>query len=354
MFMHSVPVRLAFDKGFFEVLADFVASRKAPLLPCVDIAASITMLVSNAVCSVVFDPDQKNCGSVEKAFKKLEACGMLAQYIRCSTANTPELIGNIGVLKVYDELIKCSALVKKKFAIGQPCGDVVHSILHGTDYSKRNTDLIKKLKTIISYADIMQPKTQQPNGGLRMCRYCNKSGHSQEFQKSLKQCSRCRMTYYCSKECQKADWKVHKGTCRHTSKASNKTFEASQHAVLNFCQKNYAAVMKRIVKVCDETGLKKGELLLELEIKPNDKSGITLAFLDPPEFKIAEARGYFEGSRPNEPDWFYEKADYDFYHKNISSVVANVKDQFSRMRKSHVLCLVRHPGSVSCIQEGVL
>ena len=112
----------------------------------------------------LFSTKNKVCGSVEKAFKKLEACGMLAQYIRCSTANTPELIGNIGVLKVYDELIKCSALIKKKFAIGQPCGDVVHSILHGTDYSKRNTDLIKKLKTIIvSYADIMQPKTQ-PNG----------------------------------------------------------------------------------------------------------------------------------------------------------------------------------------------
>ena len=44
---------------------------------------------------------------------------MLAQYIRCSTANTPELIGNIGVLKVYEELIKCSALIKKMCALGQ-------------------------------------------------------------------------------------------------------------------------------------------------------------------------------------------------------------------------------------------
>ena len=30
-------------------------------------------------------------------------------------------------------------------------------------------------------------------------------------------CSRCRAAYYCSKECQRAAWKKHSGTCRPPS-----------------------------------------------------------------------------------------------------------------------------------------
>lgn len=37
--------------------------------------------------------------------------------------------------------------------------------------------------------------------------HCNKCGVARE---NLQVCQRCRRAYYCSKECQKADWKVHK------------------------------------------------------------------------------------------------------------------------------------------------
>mmetsp|Transcript_28874 Transcript_28874/g.32381 ORF Transcript_28874/g.32381 Transcript_28874/m.32381 type:complete len:571 (+) Transcript_28874:28-1740(+) len=350
LFMHAVPVKLAFDKGFFEVLGKFVASRKAPLLPCTDIAGSITMLVSNAICSIFFD--EKISSNLEKSFKKLEACGMLAQYIRCSTIDDPELIGNIGVLKVYDELIKCSVLIKKKFAPGQPCGEVVSSILNGKKYSMKNIELIKRLKTIASFAEIMQPQKEltHKDGDLtlnRICRYCDKSDPSQEFQNSLKACSKCKSTYYCSKECQVADWKKHKKNCRSNTKASNKAFDATQNAPINFAQKNYAAIVKRLVKVIDESGFKKSELLLELDFTPSN-DGIAPTLKDPPEFKISESRGYFEGSRPNEPDWFYKGEDMKIYRENIKSVVAAVKDTFNRITNIHVLCLVRHPSGVSC------
>ena len=49
-----------------------------------------------------------------------------------------------------------------------------------------------------------QPK---PQGKLRVCCYCcNHSNHT-------KLCSKCRSVYYCSKECQKNHWKVHKKYC---------------------------------------------------------------------------------------------------------------------------------------------
>ncbi|CBN79557.1 conserved unknown protein [Ectocarpus siliculosus] len=47
--------------------------------------------------------------------------------------------------------------------------------------------------------------------GSRKCAQCGKSG------KPL-QCSRCRKVAYCSKECQRRDWKSHKPSCREWSK----------------------------------------------------------------------------------------------------------------------------------------
>lgn len=41
----------------------------------------------------------------------------------------------------------------------------------------------------------------------KVCGHCGKS-------ENLKTCNRCRLTRYCGPECQKADWKKHKATCR--------------------------------------------------------------------------------------------------------------------------------------------
>lgn len=42
-----------------------------------------------------------------------------------------------------------------------------------------------------------------------VCKSCKKMG------KDLKICTGCRLAWYCSSECQKNDWKVHKPYCQH-------------------------------------------------------------------------------------------------------------------------------------------
>jgi len=39
--------------------------------------------------------------------------------------------------------------------------------------------------------------------------------HCDTISKNMKKCSRCKCVYYCSSECQLADWKKHKKICKH-------------------------------------------------------------------------------------------------------------------------------------------
>jgi len=43
---------------------------------------------------------------------------------------------------------------------------------------------------------------------------CAKCGKEQYLVGRLKKCTVCQKTYYCSRECQKSDWKRHKKICR--------------------------------------------------------------------------------------------------------------------------------------------
>ena len=192
-----------FCSGFFDTLAEFIQARNAPLLPCPDVAETICLLASNAFCTLMFKTDPL---PVEKIFKKWESCGMLKEYIRCTTI--PQAADAFmfppGILKVYEELSNnCTLLVKKKFKEGEPCGDVITAILTGKDGSRiKRMQVIHKLEEIASYAKILQPEECQlgyDGEGNKICRKCNKYGTSVEFQKSLMKCSRCKSVFYCSK-----------------------------------------------------------------------------------------------------------------------------------------------------------
>ncbi len=56
------------------------------------------------------------------------------------------------------------------------------------------------------------------NGGFKaeICETCDKCGKSvfETFQITIKRCGKCQRRYYCSRECQKKDWMVHKLSCK--------------------------------------------------------------------------------------------------------------------------------------------
>ncbi|KAL7546963.1 hypothetical protein ACHAWF_010279 [Thalassiosira exigua] len=350
-FRHAIPCKVAFEKDFFGALSKFVAA--APPALASDDAESIVMMVTNAVIAVVFGGGSI-LPSSESAFRKLHSSGALEQYLRLSSS-TACLNDNPGVLKFYDELLLCPAFIKSTFVAGQPCGDVAMQIL--SDDTIRQRAVVQKLSTIVAFTNLIQKQSGVPQSlqslkeGIKMCRHCGKMEHTLEFQQSLQKCSRCKSPFYCSKECQRADWKKHKPICKPVSSSAVEANAFSENSVLNFCKSNYIAIMKEIVKVSEKTGKDKSDLALELDFAPpaNGSSLAPPALKSPPEFKIAESRGYFEGSRPNEPDWFYKDVDRGVYNANMWALLPVWKDTYERLEDRHLLGIVRSPsGDTGC------
>mmetsp|Transcript_19975 Transcript_19975/g.49097 ORF Transcript_19975/g.49097 Transcript_19975/m.49097 type:complete len:366 (+) Transcript_19975:78-1175(+) len=208
---HAVPVAIALEGEFFQVLANFIRARQGgSSLPAPMICTQINSIIfwSLSVATTRFDP----CWSKEKYFDTLESSGMLEQFLRVVTVpQFPE--SDTLMSNVLDTLASCRDLLSKKFKKGTPCGDTLRAIADGKDGSKTERPVImQRLRGLVGLVDMMKPmddtvlKSQQ-------CGHCGKSGTSKEFQLSLLLCSRCRLTRYCSKECQRADWKEHKKTC---------------------------------------------------------------------------------------------------------------------------------------------
>ena len=54
---------------------------------------------------------------------------------------------------------------------------------------------------------------------ISVCTTCSKTA----TEASLKQCGKCHITQYCSKECQQANWKTHKKACK-PSKSTDRPY----------------------------------------------------------------------------------------------------------------------------------
>jgi hypothetical protein len=340
LFMHQMPCKLAYEMDLFQVIAKLSS---APSKISADPAEIITLLVSNALVSTFV---HTGLPSTEQAFKMLESCGMLEQFIRLSVMSPSS---EPGVLKFYDELLQCKSLVKKCFAKDQPCGEAVQEILNNSRVP--NQAVLSRLKLIMSFNNFVKKQSEMPSGikeGYKYCRNCNKLDVTLEFQNSLKRCSRCRQAYYCSRECQVADWKSHKPLCQPITRSDETEQLWTEQTVHDFILNNYASILREIVEASSETGLDKCDLLLELDFYNSDND-VAPALRSPPEFEVADSKGYFEGDRPNEPDWFRKNEDKVAYKKNISSFTKVLKDTYNRLTDNHLLLVVRNPdGNAGC------
>ena len=131
----------------------------------------------------------------------MNSCGMLEQFIRLSVC-CPAPYGDV-VLGCYDEILNHSSLVRKRFAEYCPCGKAAVEIILGTSSLKQHP-YASKLQLIMSFSRFLKAQEEDApsafKGGYYMCKNCKKvDQQSLQYQASLKKCTICKCTFYCSK-----------------------------------------------------------------------------------------------------------------------------------------------------------
>ena len=135
--------------------------------------------------------------------------------------------------------------------------------------------------------------------------------HNVSLLDTLLETSFCKCAYYCSRDCQKSDWKAHKKTCVETSDSRLKEVEASQQLPLTFATRNYYEIMTSLLQVLDEHSLTIITLvLLELDFFGKGSGAARTritppALCTPPQFKIVPTERYVTPIPDRAPNWFY-------------------------------------------------
>ena len=278
---------IAFHTSFYTELAKFISSI-APKLPCPPVTQSFIYIVNFTAWRYGKDHEK-----IDLLWKRLESCGILAQFIRCSTMEL-NYGDNSGTYLFYQTLIKNLTILNKLFKRDQPCGVLIDDILAGRDGSERIDPRVKiHLCTI---KKLVHSATKDGKVKTRPCSYCSKFESTAEFQEStLMQCGRCKQAYYCSKECQRKDWKSHKETCTQVDSKAIKLSQLKSNCVSTFLHHNYAIVLKRLIEVMNDTGLPKEELVVDVDFNA-DESGMIPALRTPPIFRINSLNSYCDDS----------------------------------------------------------
>jgi hypothetical protein len=348
---HFCFVKVFMARGGFEALTKLCASRKD--VPSLEVSSSIIVILHDAQITL----QREWGGDNQKAFNVLEKSGLLGQVLRCMGIS-PSPHDADASLRILEILQECPKLIRKKLKSGTPTGDILDAVIAGKDGGLAKHDTNAAIKTRLTNlqkmalmsndgfatttgADTDTPETKVITRG-KICRNCDKA--ETQGGASLMKCSTCKATYYCGRECQVADWKSHKIMCKLATEGgfSSSTMKAVESAVISFVKKNYYSIVDECYKKTQEYNVLKKELVIEINFY-----GDAPALRD--EFKIGLTSRYLEGSRPDEPDWFYKGT--SVYKNNIGRWLVGAKDHYDRMTSDRLLAMCRYGDGSSGIYK---
>jgi len=85
--------------------------------------------------------------------------------------------------------------------------------------------------------------------------------------------------------------------------------------------------------------------LLEIDLQAGENGSIPPALRDPAQFKIGQARSYFEGDRPDAPPWFSKRE-----VKDVNVEMSRLQHQFGLMTPNDIFCFVRYPRTTDVLR----
>jgi hypothetical protein len=309
---HLSFVKIFLSDGGMKSAAKFYATRVKNDRPCPGVARCIVMLVDNSIRVLLredfhsIDPARR-ATSCKKVFGTMEKTGLLGQLIRCIPVDP-----KFPDLEIMQLLQTCLKLVKKKLKTGTRTGDILDAVIAGKDgpINAKAKSCLVKLQTMARLSNDGYDSECRVAG--KCCRLCD-TAEAQMNGVKLMECRRCKVTYYCNKECQAADWQDHKESCKAfsaggTGKISSQ--KVSYSTMWTFVESNYFAIAREVYKKTQEYNVPKKELLLEI-----DFCGDAPALRN--EFKVGLTSRFWDGSSlVDEPDWFRTR-DEDAEKNNV-------------------------------------
>jgi len=194
-------------------------------------------------------------------------------------------------------LLSCPAFLALKFKSGEPCGDTLRAILDGKDGSRRPRDVVLQRLQIIEH---WAQKINSYGSFITITR-CHKC-FKEDAMESFMVCSRCKIAYYCSEECQKAHWKLHKKLCYPSNKTDRIQLDGDSPRLKAFMR--YLG-MRRLLAELARQNQKADDMVLWLDYvgDKDDDNIVPPPMRDPPIYSLAPRQNYINGAQPDGPGW---------------------------------------------------
>jgi hypothetical protein len=312
--MHPSFVKIFLSNEGMEAVAKFYASRKKNDSPSHSVAKLIQFLVHNTI--MVLGPNDL---SYEKAFSIIEKTGLLGQFIRWVPVD-PE--SSAPIMKC---LQTCLQLVKKKLKSGTPTGDILDTVISGKDgpiNEKAKADLVR-------LQSLARLSNDNDYVSVKKCHHCEMIETQMDDAKFMK-CQRCKLAYYCSKECQVANWKRHKKMCNEIASGvvSRSTLKTAGSTTQAFFKSNCFDIAKEVYKKTKEYNVPKKELFVEIDFG-GDAPALRNAF------QVWLTSGFLEGSSvADAPHWFRT-------HVDEKEMARTLMENYERLTSNDLLAVCR-------------
>jgi hypothetical protein len=182
-------------------------------------------------------------------------------------------------------------------------------------------------------------KTRKVGDGYitKMCRKCNKK---EDVGSAFKVCGRCKTSRYCSKECQSADWPLHKTQCESqqellTQAGGKRAWQSLQDSAFSFGQNRYVDIAREMRKTKLALGANMQDMIVFL-VHASD----TIPIYNP--FSIVTMNDMRNGS--NLPSLVQQIFEYD---ENRIGALATLEERRASLTQGMILLWVMHSGTFS-------
>jgi len=214
--------------------------------------------------------------------------GLLAQGLRAFAV--PGISSEVPHFVPYFKLLAQEEhFVATTFASGTDTGDMFEIVL-GAKESKPDPMALELLRLLA------RSRNRNKYGRKLLCGLCSKLELEMASGSKLLTCSKCKSVRYCSKECQRKDWKQHKKTCGKEAKPLEDS-EVLASVVNSFLLNQSAWIVRGVVSAMADSGKSKRDFVVEVDFYQHDAT-----YRPQNKFKIKELRRLKRGD--GLPDWF--------------------------------------------------